>query len=154
MARNSSYDADIHPNWAWSLAIQGKTIAEIAKEFGVARSTLNKWISENEELAAAVNEGRDSADAKVEKSLYQRAIGYTVKEKKVIQTVDKDGRQKPAKVEITERVIPPDVTAQIFWLKNRKPSKYRDRQEVTVEDTNISFNILPSSARKKSDNEE
>lgn len=153
MARNSAYDSNLHPNWAWSLAIQGKTIAEIAKEFGVARSTLNKWIAENRELAEAVNEGRDTADAKVEKSLFQRAIGYTVKEKKVIQTVDKDGKQKPAKVEITERVIPPDVTAQIFWLKNRKPSKYRDKQEVTVEDTNISFNIIPASERKESDDE-
>lgn len=154
MARTSSYDKSIHLDWAWSLAMQGKTIAEIAKCFGVARSTLNKWISENEELANAVNEGRDIADARVERSLYQRAVGYTFKEKKVIQTVDKEGRQKPAKVEITERVVPPDVTAQIFWLKNRKPSKYRDRQEVAVEDTNITFNIVPASEMKEGEDEE
>lgn len=154
MARNSSYNPDLHPNWAWSLAIQGKTIAEIAKEFGVSRSTLNKWISENEELANLVNEGRDVADAKVERSLYQRAIGYTVKEKKVIQTIDKDGKQKPARVEVVERVFPPDVTAQIFWLKNRKPSKYRDKQDVAVEDTNITFNIRPASEKKESEYEE
>ena len=153
MARGSTYNPDLHPNWVWSLAIQGKTIAEIAKEIGVARSTLNKWISENKELEEAVNEGRDIADAKVERSLYQRAIGYTFKEKKVVQTVDKDGKQKPARVEVTEKVVPPDVTAQIFWLKNRKPAKYRDKQDITVEDTNIQFNIVPASMKKAEEEE-
>lgn len=153
MARISAYNPDLHPNWVWSLAIQGKTVAEIAKEIGVARSTLNKWISENKELADAINEGRDIADAKVERSLYKRATGYTYKEKKVVQTVDKDGNQKPARVEITEKVVPPDVTAQIFWLKNRKPSKYRDRQDIAVEDTNIKFNIVPASEKEPEEDE-
>ena len=153
MARNSSYNPDLHPNWAWSLAIQGKTIKEIAEEFDVARSTLNKWIAENKELAEAVNDGRDTADAKVERSLYQRAVGYSYREKKVIQTVDKDGKTRPARVEIVEKVSPPDVTAQIFWLKNRKPSKYRDKQEVSVEDANIQFNIVPASERPPEEKE-
>ena len=28
-----------------------------------------------------------------------------------------------------EVFIPPDTTAQIFWLKNRRPDKWRDKQK-------------------------
>lgn len=31
-----------------------------------------------------------------------------------------------------ERTVPPDTTAAIFWLKNRKPNEWRDRKETQL----------------------
>jgi hypothetical protein len=63
--------------------------------------------------------------APVEQSLYQRAVGYSLNSEKIF--CNKDG--EVTRVPIVEHV-PPDVTAQIFWLKNRKPSEWRDVQNV------------------------
>lgn len=143
MASKTDYNPETYPDWAWSLAIQGLTIAEIGKAMGVSRATVNRWIAKYEDFRKAVNEGRDSSDAKVERSLYQRACGYTYKEKKVIVTMDKEGNQLPARIETTEKHVPPDVTAQIFWLKNRKRDRYKDKWDVDINnDKEIIFNIV------------
>lgn len=151
--RPSNYDPELHPLLAWGLAIDGKTDKEIAEGLGISERTLNAWKKEHEEFSQSLKDGKRPADARVEKSLYQRAVGYTQKEKKVIQTIDKNGNPKPARIEIIEKPIPPDVTAQIYWLKNRRPDKYRDKQEVTVDDTNITFSIVPASKRTVEDDD-
>ena len=74
------------------------------------------------------NNGRpskDEADNRVERSLYARATGYSYDAVKIFHT--KDG--KVIKVPYTEHV-PPDVTAQIYWLKNRRPDHWRDVQNI------------------------
>ena len=107
-------------------------------------------MAENEDFKKAIDDGRDTSDAKVEKSLYQRAIGYTYKEKKVIMTLDKDGNQMPARIETTEKHVPPDTTAQIFWLKNRKRDRYKDKWDMEVNtDKEIVFNIVGSKEYKE-----
>lgn len=130
MARNTDYDQEVHDNWAMSLAFEGLTDMEIAQRMGIARSTLKKWEKEHASFSDSLKQGKEPADAKVQKSLYQRAIGYTFKEKKVIVEMDSSGNQKPARIETTERVIPPDTTAQIFWLKNRRPDQWRDKRDI------------------------
>ena len=150
MAPKSKFNPDYYNDWAWSLAIQGMTIAEIGKAMGVSRATINRWMAENEDFKKAIDDGRDTSDAKVEKSLYQRAIGYTYKEKKVIMTLDKDGNQMPARIETTEKHVPPDTTAQIFWLKNRKRDRYKDKWDMEVNtDKEIVFNIVGSKEYKE-----
>ena len=132
--RPSGYISELHVPWAKSLARRGLTVKEIADEFGVAKSTLCKWVAENSELSDALNEGRSMADAKVENSLYRRAIGgFTVTEKKTIVHAGADGTQKPARVEIVEKEIPPDTTACLFWLKNRMPLDWRDQKNIAVQ---------------------
>ena len=42
--------------------------------------------------------------------------------------------------EVTKEVVP-DTTAQIFWLKNRKPNEWRDKQNVELEGE-IGVNII------------
>lgn len=139
----SSYNPETHPDWGWALAIQGLTMAEIGAAMGVSRATVNRWMAEYPDFAKAVNEGRDATDAKVERSLFQRAVGYTYKEKKVIVVMDKEGNQLPARIETVEKHVPPDTTAQIYWLKNRKRDRWRDRWDVDVNtDTDIVFNIV------------
>ena len=108
--------------------MQGMIDDEIADQMQIARSTLKKWEKEIPEFSVALKMGKEPCDFAVQQKLYQRAMGYTFEEKKVIVEVLKDGTQKPARIEKTTKVIPPDVTAQIFWLKNRKPKEWREKQ--------------------------
>lgn len=145
----SEYNPQTYPDWAWSLAVQGKTIKEIGDAMGVSRATVNRWIADNPEFKEAVNQGRDSADAKVERSLYQRATGYTYKERKIVNVLDSNGKPIPARIETTEKHVPPDTTAQIYWLKNRQRDRWKDKWEVDVStDKEIVFNIVGASGRE------
>jgi hypothetical protein len=67
----------------------------------------------------------EESDARVERSLYNRAVGYSFNSEKIF--CNKDG--EVTRVPIVEHV-PPDVTAQIFWLKNRDPARWRDAWQV------------------------
>lgn len=130
--RPSRFVSTYHVPWAKSLARRGLTVEEIAKEIGVAKSTFCKWVSENQELSDALNEGRSIADSKVEDSLYRRAIGFKITERKTIVSAEKDGSQKPARIEVLERDVPPDTTACIYWLKNRRPVEWRDQSNISI----------------------
>lgn len=134
MARPTKYIEGVHDKWAASLAIDGHIDVEIAKRMGIAKSTLNKWKKEYPSFSDSLKMNKQVADARVKECLYKRALGYSYKEKKVIVELDHEGNQKPAKIETTEKEIVPDTTAQIFWLKNRDPDNWRDRQmhDVTV----------------------
>ena len=134
MARKSKYDPKYHVPWVKGLAARGYSVQEMAADMGVATSTLNKWIKENEELSDALKKGRSFSDTQVELSLYKRAIGgFKITEKKTIVSSAANGEQKPVRVEVVEKDVPPDTTAGIFWLKNRRPDLWRDRQDINVE---------------------
>lgn len=150
MARPSKFNPQYHIPWIKGLAQRGLTVPEIAQEIGVARSTVNKWLAEDEELSDAVKKGRSYADSQVETSLYKRAIGYTFEERKTILTTEKEGETPTPRVEITKKEIPADVTACIFWLKNRRPDLWRDRIDnaisgklSTVNEGKVSLSKVP-----------
>ncbi len=92
---------------------------------GVAVSTYYEWRKRYPALAAAVADGKEVVDIKVENTLLKRALGYTYTETKREGTLNgiKNGT---AKVTVTEKMMPPDVAAIIFWLKNRKPEVWRE----------------------------
>lgn len=140
--RRSKYVAEFHIPWARSLARRGLTVQEIAQEMGVAKSTFCKWVAENAELSDALNDGRSVADSRVEESLYKRATGYTVTEKKTVAGTGKDGAQQAVRVEVIEKEVQPDTTACIFWLKNRRPDLWREQN-------NIVLNTPDDQARKE-----
>jgi hypothetical protein len=99
----------------------GATNAELADEFEVAPRTIDNWIANIPEFAAAVREGRAVADARVARSLYERAVGY---EHTVEQTVLHRGEER----KLTNTVhYPPDTGACIFWLRNRQPRYWGGR---------------------------
>lgn len=106
------------------LAEKGATVDEICEALGVVRQTFYNWANAHQELMDILNAGRDLRDADVEKSLYERATGYSVKEDKIF--IDKG---EPVIVP-TIKHYPPDPTSMIFWLKNRKPAEWRDKQEL------------------------
>ena len=70
---------------------------------------------------------KEVADARVESALYKRAIGYEYTE--TSKEVGPDG----VKIKTTTKQVAPDVTAQIYWLKNRRPDRWKDKQDISIE---------------------
>lgn len=124
-------------------ARDGLTDEQIARNMGVAYSTFRDWIGKFSALSASLKKGKAPVDIEVENALLKRATGYTVKLKKPIKV--KTTKRITGKGEVTEerieyadeeQYIPPDTTAQIFWLKNRRPDKWRDKREEAPQQTN------------------
>lgn len=111
---------------AENYALLGATDVELASFFHVSDTTIANWKNAHPEFVEALNRGKAVADAMVAKSLFQRAIGYTCKDTKIMQY-----EGNPVTVEY-DRHYPPDVTAQIFWLKNRRPDLWRDKHDMNV----------------------
>jgi hypothetical protein len=115
----------------------GATDRELAEFFGVTERTVYRWQIEHEEFCQSLKAGKDSADERVERSLYRRAVGYSFDSVKIMQ--DKGNELIVPFVEH----VPPDVTACIFWLKNRRSKDWRDKREVTGTDGGpIQINIV------------
>lgn len=113
----------------WARA--GLTDRQIAKNMGIAYSTFNKYKKDYIELMEALKKGKEVVDLEVEGKLYERAIGFHYTETKVTEEVNALG-QKTVRTETINKYALPDTTAQIFWLKNRMPTKWRNK--VIIED--------------------
>ena len=125
--RPTKYKAE-YCEQAHKLTLLGATDKQLADFFKVAESTLNLWKLEHEDFSESLKVGKAEADSRVEESLYQRAIGYNHPEEKVFN------HQGEILTHQTTKHYPPDSTSMIFWLKNRKPDEWRDRQELTGKD--------------------
>ncbi len=113
------YNPEYHDDWGWSLASKGAIDDEIAEAFGISVRTLHRWKQDYPSFAKALAVGKDAANAKVEKSLYKRALGYDIKEKETLVETDKDGNVKPVKVRESSKHVPADSMAIMYWLNNR-----------------------------------
>ena len=109
---------------AW--ARDGLTDEQIANNMGISTSTFYEWKKEYLEFSETLKKGKEVVDVQVENALLKRALGYTYQE--TTNEYDKDGVLKVSKVVVKE--ITPDTTAQIFWLKNRRPDIWRDKQSI------------------------
>lgn len=98
---------------------------QIAKNMGIAYSTLRDWKDRYPALSAALKKSKDVADRAVENALYKRAVGYEYDEVK-----EKYECGVLTERIVTKKMVVPDTTAQIFWLKNRKPEEWRDKRNV------------------------
>ena len=126
MARPSKFKEE-YIDQARKLCKLGATDRELADFFDVSEKTLNNWKLENEEFLQSLKIGKDDADNRVERSLFARATGY--------EHPDMDIRVIEGHIVETPIIkrYPPDTTAAIFWLKNRKREEWRDK--VTNEHT-------------------
>jgi hypothetical protein len=125
MGRPTSFKPE-YVEQARKLAALGATDREAAEFFEVAESTLHLWKHTHPEFSESLKVGKETADARVEQSLYRRALGYSHDAVKIMSF---EGSV------ITEPYVeryPPDTTAAIFWLKNRRPDAWRDKTEQTV----------------------
>ena len=112
--------------WARS----GLTDQDIAKNIGISRSTLNVWRERFPQIANAISAGKEVADYAVENALFRRAVGYETEEETLERLFDKTTGKFEMRVTKTVRKrVAPDTVAAIFWLKNRRPDKWRDRTE-------------------------
>ena len=108
---------------AAKLAALGATDREIADFFEVDERTINRWKAENDEFCQSLKVGKASSDDRVEQSLYRRAVGYSYVGQKAFHY-----QGQITKADVVEHVAP-DVTACIFWLKNRRPEQWRDKPD-------------------------
>lgn len=103
-------------------ARDGLTEEQIAKNMGVSVKTLFNWKHKELPILQALKKGKEVVDFEVENALLKKALGYTITLHK--QKVTKDGDVVDTEEEMH---VPPDTTAQIFWLKNRRANKWRDK---------------------------
>ena len=124
-------------------ARDGLTDEQIAKNIGINVATLYGWKNKYDNINNALKKGKEVVDIEVENALLKKALGFTTKIKEPIkvktkkQLIDK-GTIEEEHIEYVDKeiYIPPDTTAQIFWLKNRRPDKWRDKWEI-VDDNAI-----------------
>ena len=121
----TKYDAEAHPELAFKYCLLGATNEELARSLDVSVSTIDAWLVAHPEFSSAVKRGREQADAEVANRLYKRALGY--------EHPEDDIRALNGEIVITPTIkhYPPDTTAGIFWLKNRRPNVWRDKQDVS-----------------------
>ena len=108
-------------------ARDGLTDEQIAKNIGINRDTLYRWKKAYPDFSDALKRGKEVIDRQVENALLKRALGYTYDE-----VTFEDG----VEVKRVRKQVVPDTTAQIFWLKNRKPEDWRDKREIIKDDDN------------------
>lgn len=137
----SKYETDVLPRLveieAWKR--DGLTDEQIFKNLGISRDTFYKYKEKYADFSDALKKGKEVADIEVENALFKRAIGYKYKE--VIKEVKEIDGKKSTYVKEVIKEMPGDVGAQIFWLKNRKSSKWKDKQDIDIEDNNVSITI-------------
>lgn len=105
-------------------ARDGLTDEQIANNMGVNKATLYRWKEKYCDICDSLKKGKDVVDRQVENALLRRALGYEYNEVK-----EKYEYGKITERTVMKKEVVPDVTAQIFWLKNRKPEKWRDKPE-------------------------
>ena len=115
-------------------ARNGLTDEQIAHNCGIGMTTLNTWKAKYREIREALKEGKEAVDILVENALLKRALGYEYIEtthERVKVGVDDDGQpiHEMALTKTVTKMVIPDTTAQIFWLKNRKKAEWRDNAE-------------------------
>ena len=116
---------------AW--ARDGLTDEQIAHNIGVRRETLYDWMKKYPNISNALKRGKEVVDVEVENALLKRALGYTYTETTKERGVNPEtGKVELITTKVVTKEVVPDTTAQIFWLKNRRPDLWRDKQNVEL----------------------
>ena len=108
-------------------ARDGLTDEQISRNMGIAYSTLRSWRDKFSAISAVLKKGKEVVDRQVENALLKRALGYEYEEVK-----EKFEGNVMTERTVTKKEVIPDVTAQIFWLKNRKRETWADRQNIEI----------------------
>lgn len=118
-------------------ARDGLTDEQIAAKIGISRSTLSEWKKKYPDISDTIKKDKEIPDIHVENALYKAALGYNASIKKAVK-VKKIEYDKGKKISEHEEIViveetihvPANVKAQMFWLKNRKPDVWKERQEI------------------------
>ncbi|MGF6211785.1 helix-turn-helix domain-containing protein [Comamonas odontotermitis] len=122
LGRPTAYREE-YSDWALKLAKLGATDKDLAEAFEVTEQTVNTWKKVHPDFFESIKKGKTRADAEVASKLFHRATGY--------EHPENDIKSVNGEIVITPTIkhYPPDTTAAIFWLKNRRPDLWRDKFE-------------------------
>ncbi|MDO6706779.1 hypothetical protein [Photobacterium sp. 1_MG-2023] len=143
VGRKTKYKKDFD-QLAYNYCLLGATDAKLAEFFDVSEQTINTWKKSHSSFLESIKKGKAQADAQVAASLFGRAVGYSHPEVKVATHEGKITDEKEY-----NKHYPPDTTAAIFWLKNRQPEMWRDKQEVKHEGEMALKPVLNITLQKK-----
>ncbi|WP_078601990.1 hypothetical protein [Thioclava sp. DLFJ4-1] len=134
MGRPPKYQ-DKYAKQAEKLCLLGATDQEIADFFEVDVRTVYRWKNDHDAFCQALKAGKETADDRVERSLFQKATGYEQEEVKIFMPA---GAEAPVYAPFRAKYAP-DTTAAIFWLKNRRPDEWRDKKEIEAKTFNVTI---------------
>lgn len=124
----TKYETIVQPNLSlierWKR--NGASEEDIAKRLGIAYSTFNLYKSKKSELSEVLKKGKEIVDTEVENALLRRALGFDYEE----ITRERNANGELVVTKTVKKQVVPDVTAQIFWLKNRCPTEWKDKREI------------------------
>lgn len=142
MARPSKYETEVKDKLflveCW--ARDGYTNLDIANKLGISHESFYKYQREYVEFSDALKKGKEVIDFEVENALLKRAFGYEYDE------VTYENGEETKRV---TKQVAPDTTAQIFWLKNRKPKEWRDKREYNIEADVTKSELTPEERKKR-----
>ena len=133
VGRKKKYDESF-PQQALELAEKGLTDKEISKQLGISTAVFYDYKNKFPEFSDALKRGKQPVDNDVENALLKKALGYDYEEQVTEERISEDGTKHPALVRTIKKHMPGDVTAQIFWLKNRMPKEWRDGKNIELTD--------------------
>jgi hypothetical protein len=142
IGRKGKYEEWLTPDGLTRLtgwARDGLTNIQIAQNIGISERAFTEWVARFPAISSALKKGKEPVDTQVENALLRRALGYT-EEETITEIIEQpDGRTRK-QIRKVQKVFPPDVTAQIFWLKNRKHKQWRDKveNEITMDTEDLS----------------
>lgn len=128
------------------------SLSDISIKMGISYNTFIYWRNKYPQINEAIKDGKEIVDYRVENALLKVALGYTTTDvKTIISPPDKNGNRS-VRVEKTEKEIPPNPTAIMCWLNNRKPEQWkrnRDMMQTEDKDNNIVVNIIRKDDKDK-----
>ena len=137
---------DEYNEQAYKLCLLGAIDKDLADFFEVSEQTINAWKKKQPKFLESIKKGKAEADSNVAKSLYERATGYKHEDTHV------SNYQGDITLTKLTKHYPPDTTAGIFWLKNRKSDAWKDRQEIEHSgEIGLSERLSRAIERKKTD---
>ena len=126
------------------LCNRGFTDAQISKVLGICRTTVHRY-RHDPKYIDTLKDNKEMSNEAVERSLFERACGYTTTETKVFC------HEGEIISEEFKKHYPPDPTSMIFWLKNRKPDQWRDNVNVDLNIVDIKAALDKARKRTKKD---
>lgn len=136
---------------------EGYSLKDISNKIGVDPKTLYDWRKEYPEIEAALKEGKEIIDYKVQDALLKTALGYKTKESKVTFELLPDPQSGEAKMvktkmEVIEKEVPPNVASIQYWLNNRNPDKWKRNRDniidINEEDQTIQISVIRAGSKQ------
>lgn len=146
--RPSVFNVERDPPLVRKMLGLGKTMAEVSAALQVSRSTLDEWSNKHPEISDAISQGRADADDRVERALFDRAVGYEHPETKLLVTSGGHGVGSSVERHEVTVAVAPDPTCIKFWLTNRRRHLWSDKQKLEHSGTLTLEQMLTESWKK------